>query len=487
MELYKDKFKKIHGYEEGKIDAIDKESSNKALDYKKNFLKKFISINQNQIDKRLGGEKYFVTKKYDGEYANIFFDNGIAVTVNRSGRTRMGITCVDEVQQILKDAGIKQAILPAEIYVYDENKRTRTNDLLTVLADKKQIGKLRLAVFDIIELDNKPYRPKNYSETCNKLNELFSKGTLVHPVEMETAASNEQVKEIYHKWVEEQGAEGLVVRSEMPFVYKIKPRHTIDTVVIGFTEGTGDQKGKVRTLLLAMMPKEGKYQVVSKIGGGFSEQQKAELFKKFSKMVIKSEYIDTDSNHIAFQMIKPEVVLEMNINDVIYETANGFVMNTLLTVDKKGYKINSLVEGVSFIAPIFERFRDDKKADADDVRLSQIESFSNAEYDETTEPQVINADLPKSEILLRKVYRKKTGNKVIVQKYLIWKTNKEQSVDYPAYVLHYSNYSTDRKDNLQRDVRISSDKKQLFEIQKNMLAENIKQGWEKVETEKVKS
>lgn len=37
---------------------------------------------------------------------------------------------------------------------------------------------------------------------------------------------------------------GGVVRSDLPFVYKIKPRHSIDAVVVGFSEGAGAERGR---------------------------------------------------------------------------------------------------------------------------------------------------------------------------------------------------------------------------------------------------
>ena len=71
MKLYEDRFRQMKGYREGKIDAIDAETSSKALAYKKNFLKEFIAIYPQLIDKRLGGSRYYVTRKYDGEFATI--------------------------------------------------------------------------------------------------------------------------------------------------------------------------------------------------------------------------------------------------------------------------------------------------------------------------------------------------------------------------------------------------------------------------------
>ena len=145
MKLNEDKLKGRNGYLEGKSDAIDRQSAAKAAAYKKDFLKKFIAISPQQIDSRLGDTVYWVTRKYDGEFADIFYENGKAFIVNRSGRVRTGIPCIDEAAAILKKNGVKQAVVPAEIYVYDEKKKTRVNDLVNAVADENKIGTLRLA------------------------------------------------------------------------------------------------------------------------------------------------------------------------------------------------------------------------------------------------------------------------------------------------------------------------------------------------------
>lgn len=479
MKLDETKFRKMNDYEEGKIDVIDAETSSKVLEYKKNFLKQFISISPQQIDSRLGDTRYFVTRKYDGEFATIVYEKGKAVTINRSGRTRRGISCIDEAARLLKKAGVKQAIIPAEIYVDDSDKRTRTNDLLYALSKRGNTSQLRLVTFDILELNDKPFKPENYQETWSNLKDWFSDGKLVKSVEMEIAYSNEEVKELYRKWIDEGTAEGLVVRSDLPFVFKIKPRHSIDGVVIGFTEGTGEQQGRVRTFLMAMMTEKGLYQVVTDVGGGMKETLKKEMFDILSTKVIDSEYIDTDSNHVAFRMVKPDTVMEFSVRDVIYETPNGAILNPILRLDRNTYKLDTTVTGLSFIAPVFERFREDKNAaNKIDTRLSQVEDFASFEPEEIVNRPTV--ELPDSELLFREVYTKQLGEKFMIQKYLIWKTNKEESGEYPAYVLHYTNYSSGRQEPLQREVRISDNQKQIQELHKQMIEENIKKGWQKV-------
>lgn len=481
MKLYEEKLKQMTGYREGKIDAIDADTSSKALAYKKNFLKTFIAIYPQMIDKRLGDSRYYVTRKYDGEFATIVYENNMAVTINRSGRVRLGLPCAEEAARLLKKAGVKQAIIPAEIYVDDTDKRTRTHDLLHALSKKGDVSILHLAAFDILELDNHSYKPENYIETHKQLLEWFKGGKLIKPVEMEVVGSNEGVKEIYRKWVDEGTAEGVVVRSDLPFVFKIKPRHYLDAVVVGFTEGTGDQKGQLRTMLVAMMADEGKYQVVGHVGGGMKDEIKTTMLKHFETRIVESDYIDTDSNYVAFRMVEPDTVMEFSIRDVIYETANGAVENTILRYEDGHWKVGNTVTGISFVAPVFERFREDKAANAVDTRLSQIEDFASFEPEEIV--SIPSVETKASEVLLREVYTKHLGEKYMIQKYIILKTNKTETGDFPAYVLHYTNYSSNQQEPLQREIRISDDRQQIMELYKTYLDENLKKGWEKVKIE----
>ena len=192
-----------------------------------------------------------------------------------------------------------------------------------------------------------------------------------------------------------------------------------------------------------MMPEEGKYQVVGHVGGGMQEELKESILTQVQQRIIPTEYIETDYNHVAFRMVEPDTIMEFSIRDVVYETANGPVINNVLKLEDGYWKADSTVTGLSFVAPVFERFREDKSANFSDTRISQIEDFASFEPEEIIDqPQV---ELKPSKPLLRDVYHKTLGEKSMIQKYVIWKTNKENSGNYPAYVLHYTNYSSNRQ------------------------------------------
>jgi ATP-dependent DNA ligase len=386
----------------------------------------------------------------------------------------MGLPCMDAAAKCLKEAGIKEAIVPSELYYDEDGGRSRVFDVLSALADKEKLGKLHLAPFDIVSLDGTAFKALSYADTHKKLVEIF-RDEYCRPVRLEAVDSRAGVRSIFNSWVDEEGAEGLVVRSELPLIYKVKPRYSIDAAVIGFSEGAAEFRGQIRSLLLALMPEEGVYQIIGRVGGGFGDEQRKEFFERLMPMKMSSSYIETDSNHVAFHMIKPGLVVEVNINDVLFETSSGPIFNPLLQIIDGSYKRRSSVQGISVVFPVFERVREDKGANAQDVRWSQVNEINYVPMEEKGPEK----ELQRSELITRDVYKKEQGAKLMVQKYLVWRTNKGTQ-GFPEYVLSYTNFSSDRKDPLSSDVRISGDRDQIMGIYAGLLEKNIKKGWVQV-------
>ena len=95
---------------------------------------------------------------------------------------------------------------------------------------------------------------------------------LCKPVEMKAASSTDEVKAIYEEWVEGQGAEGIVVHSETRIISKVKPRHSVDAAVVGYT--TSDNG--LRDMMLAVRREDGCYQVFAHGSNGMTDEQIAE-------------------------------------------------------------------------------------------------------------------------------------------------------------------------------------------------------------------
>jgi hypothetical protein len=464
------------GFLEGEASQVAPMEGLEVAEYKQMVCRRYLSLNPDQIEHRLGGSDYQVTRKYDGELAVIFFDGADVVTVNTGGRVRAGLPCHREAADKLRAAGLGAAVIPSELYVEEAAGRTRVFDVSAALADPTKHARLRLAPFEIVSLDGEEHRPGSYLETHARLSELFD-GELVHPVQMERATSRQQVVDLYRSWVEDEGAEGLVVRSDIPVVFKVKPVYTMDVAVIGYSENP-DVEGQVRSLLVAMTASDGRYQPVGHVGSGLNDTSRAELHARLSPSEVSSAYIETDTNHVAFHMVDPDLVIEIRVNDVLFDATTGPILNPLLEFDGSWSRTGTS-PGISIIHPVLERVRDDKSPSGADVRLAQIEEYWSW-------PVPLQAtdggSLPASEVLRRDVYTKRLGGKSMVQKFLVWRTNKAEH-GYPEHVLAYTSFSSGRAEPLSTEVRISSSEDQIMALTDAMVAAKVKGGWTLVEGE----
>jgi hypothetical protein len=145
----------------------------------------------------------------------------------------------------------------------------------------------------------------------------------------------------------------------------------------------------------------------------------------------------------------------------------------------KGWRAIRKMPSVSLIHPVMSRLRDDKQVNNVDVRMAQLDDrcFIAESYAQVEKP-----DRSPSEIVRREVYTKTTKQALAVRKLLVWKTNKdEDDPSFPAFVVHWSDYSPGRKTPLQREVRLAPAKDRAMAIADAMIAANIKKGWEPAE------
>ncbi len=452
---------------------IPAESRRKAIDYKKNIAGKFMLVEGAKIKSRVDGTDFCVTRKIDGHLQCLFYQDGTAYMLNSGGNQLVEqLRCIDAFAEAMQQSGVSSAVVAAELFLPKEGGRPRCADVKRALADPTLRDELRLAPFDILEVNGEPWKADHYKHTHAKLCQWFH-GDYVIPVDKMKAESLEEVQTIYDEWVECQGAEGLVIHSDSHIICKVKPRHTIDAVIVGYT--TGD-KG-VRDLMMAARREDGLFQVFAVGSGGLSDEARLSLLERLSLQHVESQYILSDSRGIAYQMVKPEIVFELSVIELVAKGNDDKVRtNALLTFDEeKGWLMNGMTPGVSAFGLVFEREREDKSPTPSDIRISQLTDLCPFE-----EQQATMGKLEKSELLERRVFRKISGDKIMLHKFLIWKTNKERTGRYPAYIFYHTDYSSGRKDILKRDMSYSSDEQQIRSILASEMESNIKKGWEEV-------
>lgn len=449
---------------------VTKELQAEAAEYKRRVAGTFVLVDGRNIPAKISGKEFCVTRKIDGVMAYAAFRGGEAALVGTGGRDLSAGPCAEAFAKALQAAGIGSAKFAGELYALPEKGRPRVADALSALADPKKREGLRLALFDVIEIDGVPFKGTLYKERHAKLASLF-KGDAVRPVEMRTAGSEQEVEEIYGEWVEGEGAEGLVVHSEQPMVWKVKPRHSIDAAVVGFTTG----EGGIRDLMFAVRHEDGAYQPFATTGNGLDEETRASLLARLSADAAESSFVRTDSRGVAYQMVKPTIVFEVTVGDLVSENAVGQPKwNPLLEFDGTAWRPCGRTQGVSSISPVVGRERGDKTPEPADIRVSQLSDLCPFSGRQAA------AELPKSTLLRRKVYKKTSKDKVMLQKFVAWKTNKEADPRYPAYVFHYTDYSSGRKDPLKKDIRVAPTEERINAFFDAFVAENVKKGWEEV-------
>src|SRR5678816_631225 len=167
---------------------------------------------------------------------------------------------------------------------------------------------------------------------------------------------------------------------------------------------------------------------------------------------------------------------EISCLDLIPESARGGPVNKMvLDFDGKRYNALSRLPLVSVISPQFVRYRDDKEANVEDTNIRQISDLvSIADIDKPAR----DTDLTPSKLLERTVYTKTMRGAKMVRKLLLWKTNKEDQIDFPGYVVYLTDFSPNRQNPLERDIRISQSEPAARKLFSQMAEKNFLAGWE---------
>ena len=130
-----------------------------AIDYKKNVAGKFVLVEGAKLKQRIDGQRFSVTRKIDGHMQVVFYVDGQVTEqrepssslewpsrdgtrrsqvfmLNASGKQKAEqLKCLDAFSEAVKAAGLKQAVIAAELYLPRPEGRPRCGDVQAALAD----------------------------------------------------------------------------------------------------------------------------------------------------------------------------------------------------------------------------------------------------------------------------------------------------------------------------------------------------------------
>ncbi|HIF49315.1 MAG TPA: hypothetical protein EYQ68_05395 [Cytophagales bacterium] len=441
----------------------------KLLNYKHKVAGKYLPVRSDQICKRVFEmDKYYVSTKIDGNICFINKDvDGISI-VSHNNNSFKRPELEKECSEILKN---KCGLFVGEIYLHDENKRTRSYDLKREIGNNK--SDIRIALFDIISFENKDYKENEWNEKKKILSDNFKSDGKIYFLNEIELSSRKDIEETFNKTIVESNEEGLVVRGENGPVFKIKEYHSFDMVILGYVNGYTNNLSLMKEILVGAMTEENKFLTIGVIANGFDIDQREKLSKDFEKIRVDYDSIIVSGAKIPFTMIKPKYIVEIESTDIINSNSDGLINRPLINF-KKNYFFQKNSNSVSLTTPVFKNFRDDKKVNLNDVGINQITRVIEIP-DEITNSII----KPQSELINRDVYTKMMKGATNVRKFLVWNT-KSKDDSYPKYVYYKIDYSPTRKIKIKRDIKISNSKKQIINLFKNEIESDIKSGWNKV-------
>ena len=452
----------------------------RSQDYKRNLSGRMRAVSAQDVHRIHAARGYHVSRKYDGEFSLCFFDGERLLSVNPGGTVRIGLPCFLEAERLLKASKVKSCILGCEIYMQDNSsKALRIHQVVSVLRNPKSeadMSKLGLAVFDVAEFDGEPVTTTKRSFSLAE--KWFNTGKLAHVVDFAIADTTQKIMELLTDWVIGEGSEGIVLRHDTANWYKVKLRHNLDAAIIGYSEGSDERKGLLHDLLVAVVRNDGTFHELTRVGGGFTDEERQSIAANLKKRIAPSDYVAVNNDYVAYEMIKPGPVIELSCLDLITESARGGPVNRMvLKWDGKRYNALSRMPLVSVISPQFVRIRDDKEAAIDDANIRQVTEMVPVIGTDKSAEDTTSAP---SQIMEREVYTKQMKGNLMVRKLLMWKTNKDEKPEFPAYVVYLTDFSPNRADPLQREIRIAETESAARKQYERMAAENFIGGWEKV-------
>jgi len=442
--------------------------SEKILNYKNTVVSKYLPVRSDQISSRVFDmEKYYLSTKIDGHICFILKKKNKISLVNHNSTPFERKELIKELSEILKK---DEGIYVGEIYFHAENKRTRSYDLRKEVSDAE--SDIRIAVFDLLEHNNTDFLENDWNNKKNLLKSIFRDGKKVYFLEEVELENKKDIGDEFKKRVGDLNEEGVVVRGENGPVFKIKEYLSFDLVVLGYVTGYHNDSSLLKEILVGVKNGKDTFLLIGVVANGFDVTEREKNALDFSKIKVDSDALQISNSKVPFTMIEPKYISEIESTDIMNSASGGIIKRNILKFDKT-YKLDNISPSVSLTTPVFIRFRDDKKVNDNDVGINQIERVISLEDDKYKE-----ADKKPSKTLKKEIFVKEVKGLKMVKKFFVWETN-IQSDEYSKYVFYKVDYSPSRASKLNRDIKVSNDKKQILNIFKDSIESDIKKGWNK--------
>lgn len=452
----------------------DPQTLDRLIVYKKRIAGNYRPLPSNEINKLPPGNM-LVSEKIDGELWFLCKVSSDIFLANQHGSVIAGDL---PIFNTLKNSELDDCIIAGELHARRQKNRPRVGDLASVLSSDEldQLVKLKFTAFDLVHSKNNEV-PQKYENRYNWLNDNLIPNEAFSLIEHTSVSTAKEIQDLYNNQVASGNYEGLVIRLESGLIYKLKPTITIDSVIVAFTIKS-DEPEMARSILLGQRHADGLFQIFGGCGNLGDNENRRKLYKELSSIKINSNIRYASDSGALYNFVEPKIITEIRVNDLQAEKSDGEVsLTSLIRFEDGAWSGVGMAPCPRPIHPVLERIRTDKTIDYNDIKFDQIAPYLQS-FKEINEQ---DATQLRSKILRREVWTKEAKGVVSVRKLLLWKTNKNEVNNlFPAYVIHWTDYSSTRASPLEREVKTAPTEKLAQEIAESLIEDNIKKGWVKL-------
>ena len=232
--------------------------------------------------------------------------DGIRIQVHREGddvrvftRSLDDITSrVPELVAAVRGLPVQSAVLDGEALALDEAGRPRpfqetSSRSATRDADLATATELRPFFFDVLHIDGRDLMAAPLLERLAVLDAVAGR----HVVERVTTDDAAEAQAAFTRWVA-AGQEGVIVKdAAAPYEagrrgsawVKVKPRHTLDLVVLAVERGSGRRSGLLSNIHLGARNLEGGFVMLGKTFKGMTDEMLAWQTERFRELAVADD------------------------------------------------------------------------------------------------------------------------------------------------------------------------------------------------------
>jgi hypothetical protein len=458
----------------GIADAVlaDIELADQLATYRRRVAGNYHPLPPDEIAKLPNGQMW-VSEKVDGGLWFLVSQGGETFLANPQGSVIAGDIPVISQAGKLSDG----TIIAGELHAKVEGRRARVGDLAAAMGGgaSAKTETIAFTAFDLVQ-EAGSAELGGYTDRLSKIQTLINPSENLSVIATEAPTTASEVKALFEARVASGEAEGLVVRLETGLIYKLKPEVKLKMAIVAYTV-KADQPEMVRSILLSLIKDDGSHQILGGCGNLGSEDDRKSLLTKLQALKAESTARYASDGGGLYTFVKPELVAAVTVTDLQSLLSDGSPANGMLVqYSKGGWSSFGMHPAPKLIHPVMTGVVSGAKADQGTAGYDQV-----ADYLPPAKKDQVSGKLPESTVIRRDVWTKTAKGATAVRKLLVWKTNKEQAdPSYPAYVVHWTDYSAGRATPLDRDIRLAPDEKSALSIAEELISENIKKGWEKM-------